>query len=121
MRHEVPQPRPVHLEDGSLNTDYLNETWGISSEFAQQTVTFDTGESVFSGTVADMLADTACPVGGRAAVLYQKKGIEGVVGYFNGIVDVMGAEFSEGTELNLQTIASEDVKKNLISPKPPTR
>jgi hypothetical protein len=115
MSHEnSPQsPRPVLLPDGSLNTEYINETWGINPEFAQQTVTFDTGEKVFSGTVADMLADVECPVGGRASLMYKKGGIEGVANYFSGLITVMGAEFTDGFEPTMETIASEEVKKNM--------
>ncbi len=114
MSHESEPlpPRPVLKPDGTPDGEYLHETWGISADFAMHEVTFDTGDRVFQGTVASMLADTGCPVGGRAALMYQKGSIEGVSQYFEGMVTLMGAEFTDGFVPSVESIASEEVKKN---------
>jgi hypothetical protein len=68
----------VFLQDGSLNEALLVNRFGISSEEAMQEVTFGS----YKGTVAQMLGDEKCPVGGMVSSAYAERGIEGVAEKF---------------------------------------
>ena len=74
-------PPPIFNEDGSLNADTLNEQFGLGTEDAMQEVTFGS----YTGTVAEMLADARCPVGGMINRAFTTSGIEGVTQQFSNL------------------------------------
>ncbi len=72
-QEQVTQEAIFH-QDGSLNEAFLGERFGIGVEEAMQQVTF----GGYTGTVAQMLGDARCPVGGMISTAYEEKGLEGV-------------------------------------------
>lgn len=77
MSHEATLP-PIFNEDGSLNEGELSQQFGLGVTEATQVVNF----GAYSGTVAEMLSDARCPVGGMVRKAFESKGIEGVVEKF---------------------------------------
>ncbi len=71
----------ILLPDGTLNENFLREQYGLGAEEAMQTVNFGS----YSGTVAQMLGDERCPVGGMVKAAYREKGLEGVEGTFKSL------------------------------------
>ena len=64
----------IFKQDGSLNEEFLSERYGLGAEEANQYVVFGS----YNGTVAQMLNDEKCPVGGLVSYAYDEKGIKGV-------------------------------------------
>jgi len=91
--------------DGSLNEALLSERWGLGIEEASQHVTF----GAYTGTVAQMLSDERCPVGGMIEGAYREEGIKGVVAKLKTLGD-LDPRFS--VEVTDATLQREDVKKN---------
>jgi hypothetical protein len=82
-------PEAVFFDDGSLNEAFLADRFGIGDQEAMQEVTFGS----YTGTVAQMLSDEKCPVGGMVSSAYAERGIEGVDGMFK-ILSEMDSRFS---------------------------
>ncbi len=76
-----PKPPSVFKPDGSLNVANLTKLYGLGVEEATQEIQW----GAYSGTVAQMLDDARCPVGGRLQVAYREEGIAGVIGAFEGL------------------------------------
>jgi hypothetical protein len=94
----------VFYEDGSLNEALLSERFGIGAEEAMQQVAFGS----YTGTVAQMLGDEKCPVGGMVSTAYQEKGIEGVAEKFKTLSE-LDPRFS--VKITEATAMREQVKK----------
>ena len=79
----APQPSPSSLfnQDGQLDESMLAEQYGLGVAEASQRVKFGS----YEGTVAEMLDDARCPVGGMMRNAYQEGGIDGVVQKFQGL------------------------------------
>jgi hypothetical protein len=97
--------KTIIREDGSLNEELLNKKYGLGVEEANQIVSFGN----YTGTVAQMLSDEKCPVGGMVSTAYEDKGIEGVAEQFK-LLKVMDKNFS--VTFNETTMQGEQVKKN---------
>ena len=97
--------RLINPEDGSVNEGLLNNKYGLGIEEANQIVSFGN----YTGTVAQMLNDEKCPVGGMVSNAYQEKGIEGVQEQFKNL-GTMDKNFS--VKVSEVTIQREQVKKN---------
>lgn len=91
-------------QDGSINESILAKRFGLGVEEAQQEVSFG-GRN---GTVAEMLNDAKCPVGGIIEGAYEEGGIDGVVKQF-GLLKMMDPKFE--VKVTEQTIEREQ-KKN---------
>lgn len=91
--------------DGSLNEAALNERYGLGIEEASQPVTF----GAYTGTVAQMLSDDRCPVGGMVQEAYQERGIEGVAEKLR-TLGALDSRFS--VSISEATFQRERVKKN---------
>jgi hypothetical protein len=109
MSHEgfpTSQPSEVIIQpDGSLNEALLGERYGIGVEEAGQEVTFGS----YTGTVAQMLSDERCPVGGMVQSAYQEKGIDGVAEKLK-TLSQLDPRFS--VKIAPETLQREQVKKN---------
>lgn len=113
MSNEASPPQ-IFNSDGSLNEGNLSKHYGLGAEDAMQQVRF--GE--YTGTVADMLADGRCPVGGRIRTAFETTGIDGVLEQF-GALNIMDPNFKvEISEVTVERARSEagDIKKNKIFP-----
>lgn len=113
MSNETSPPQ-IFNPDGSINEGNLNKHYGLGVKEAMQTVKF--GE--YTGTVAEMLADGRCPVGGRIRTAFETTGIDGVLNQF-GALNIMEPNFKvEITEATIKRARSEagDIKKNQIFP-----
>ncbi len=91
-------PASIIQRDGSLNLEYLATRFGIGEDEAMQRVSFGDHK----GTVAEMLDDRGCPVGGIVASAYKKEGLDGVIKKFKalGSMDVnFSVVISESTIL----------------------
>lgn len=104
VTHETPTPS-IFNPDGSINEGILNQQYGLGIEEAMQEVKFDE----YTGTVAEMLADGRCPVGGRMRTAYETTGIDGVLEQFQAL-SVMDPNFK--VEITEETIERNHVKKN---------
>lgn len=93
----------IFQQDGSLNEQHLGEQYGIGILEAEQVVTFGT----YTGSVAQMLADPRCPVGGMIRTAYNDGGLEGVAQKF-GVLNQMDPKFK--VEISEETIVREEVK-----------
>lgn len=100
---EVP-PAPIFNSDGSLNEGVLDKHYGLGIREAQQEVTFGN----YTGTVAEMLSDGRCPVGGRLETAYREDGIDGVVKQFEAL-SAMDPNFR--VKITPQTLERNHVKK----------
>jgi hypothetical protein len=98
-----PQEAIFH-QDGSLNEAFLNDRFGIGVEEAAQQVSFGS----YTGTVAQMLGDERCPVGGMVSTAYREKGIAGVAEKLKALGE-MDPKFS--VEITEATIEREQLKK----------
>lgn len=94
----------IFHQDGTLNEAFLGDHFGIGVEEAAQQVTFGN----YTGTVAQMLDDERCPVGGMVSAAYQEKGLEGVAEKFK-MLGEMDPKFS--VKITEETIQREQVKK----------
>jgi hypothetical protein len=94
----------VFHQDGSLNEAFLNDHFGIGVEEAAQQVSFGS----YTGTVAQMLGDERCPVGGMVSTAYQEKGIAGVAEKLKALAE-MDPNFS--VEITEATMERQRVKK----------
>lgn len=101
---ENEQKEAIFFDDGSLNETALQQRFGIGREEAMQPVAFGS----YNGTVAQMLSDERCPVGGMLEGAYQERGIEGVEEKFKSLSQI-DPQFK--VELSPQTIEREQVKK----------
>lgn len=97
-------PEAIFLDDGSLNEAVLRQRFGIGADEAAQEVTF----SSYQGTVAQMLADEKCPVGGMVESAYREHGIAGVEEKFKQLGQ-MDPRFE--IKISPATLAREQVKK----------
>jgi len=104
----------IFHQDGSLNEAFLNERYGIGTEEAMQQVFYGS----FQGTVAQMLNNEKCPVGGILSTAYQEQGIEGVAEKLNAF-STIDPKFS--VKITEATIQRENLKKKLIRLKYPLR
>jgi hypothetical protein len=103
-QEQAPAPEAIFHQDGSLNEAFLNEHFGIGVEEAAQQVSFGS----YKGTVAQMLGDERCPVGGMVSTAYQEKGITGVAEKLKALGE-MDPKFS--VQITEATIEREQVKK----------
>ena len=109
MSREFAPPPAIFNPDGSINEGVLNDQYGLGIEEASQEVSFGT----YAGTVAEMLDEERCPVGGMIRSAYHETGIEGVIEKFD-ILSKMDPNFK--VEVTEPTIKREIVKKNQIFP-----
>lgn len=94
----------VFHEDGTLNEEFLGDNFGLGAEEAGQWVVFGSHE----GTVAQMLADGQCPVGGIVSTAYKDEGLKGVAKKLNALHD-LDPKFS--ITITAATVEREQVKK----------
>lgn len=94
----------VFFEDGSLNETFLQQRFGIGVEEAMQQVAFGN----YTGTVAQMLSDERCPIGGIVEGAYQARGIEGVEEKFKTFT-LLDPKFK--VEISSTTLDREQAKK----------
>ena len=94
----------IFHQDGSLNEAFLSGHFGIGAEEAMQPVAFGS----YTGTVAQMLGDERCPVGGMVRTAYEEKGIDGVAEKFKTLGE-MDSRFS--VKITEATVQRENVKK----------
>jgi hypothetical protein len=92
------------LVDGTINEAFVAEHYGLGIEEASQEIQF----GAHKGTVAQMLADEACPVGGQIQNAYKQQGIEGVARVFEGI-KMMDPNFA--VEISASTLEREQAKQ----------
>lgn len=91
-------------QDGSLNEANLTRMYGLGIKEAMQEVRFGN----YTGTVAQMLDDVRCPVGETMRAAYQQKGIDGVIGAFEGL-RMMAPGFK--VDITEETLQREREKK----------
>ncbi len=94
----------IFFDDGSLNEAVLQQRFGLGVEEAMQQVSFGS----YTGTVAQMLYDERCPVGGMVESVYQEHGLEGVEGMFKTLRQ-MDPKFE--VKISPVTLDREQVKK----------
>jgi hypothetical protein len=97
-------PSVINQNDGSINEAALAKQYGLGVTEAKQKVTFGN----YTGTVAQMLDDGRCPVGGMVRNAYQEHGIDGVVKQFS-LLKMMDPKFE--VTVTEETI-ERDQKKN---------
>ena len=102
-QEQAPQEAIFH-QDGSLNEAFLGERFGIGVDEAMQHVTFGS----YTGTVAQMLGDERCPVGGMVSTAYEEEGLGGVAELFK-TLGQMDPRFS--VKITEATVKREQVKK----------
>lgn len=104
MIHETPAP-PIFNQDGSINEGVLIDRYGLGMAEATQQVKF--GD--YTGTVAEMLNDARCPVGGKIRDAYKGTGIDGVIEQFEAL-NIMVRDFK--IEITAPTIERAREKKS---------
>jgi len=100
----------LFTSDGAIDEAVLSAQFGLGLEEAMQVVTFGR----FNGTVAEMLADQVCPIGGLISEAYQNNGIDGVTQQFTAL-HMMYSNFEVRISDNTIERArggAEDLKKN---------
>lgn len=112
MTESSPQSPPIFTSDGAIDETALREQFGLGIQEATQEVAFGS----YTGTVAEMLADRRCPVGGMVSKSFREAGIEGVISQFS-TLSMMDSGFKvEISELTLESSKKvenpKDVKKN---------
>jgi hypothetical protein len=76
MSFEGPTPTPQEalVDQPVIDFDHILDTYGLGPQEASATITFGN----YTGTVAAMLLDERCPVGGVVAGAFAAEGIAGV-------------------------------------------
>jgi hypothetical protein len=75
-------------EEPPIDYDYFLDTYGLGPQELEATITF----GAHTGSVATMLGDERCPVGGILAESYKSDGISGVESKLEGL-SVLSSDF----------------------------